>query len=59
MINDALSVEDYEQVLEKYKENGGLFNARNNGIKQCISKYIAFLKGDDMYAPDELLRKNK
>lgn len=63
IVNDGSSTEDYETVLEKYKdyeniayyykENGGLSDARNYGIKQCTSEYIAFLDGDDIYVPTE------
>lgn len=37
----------YDNVIYIYKENGGLSSARNEGMKYCNTKYIAFCDSDD------------
>ena len=61
VINDG-STDDSLSVCEKYlsdkrckvlcKENGGLSDARNYGIKHATGVYITFIDGDDSIAPD-------
>lgn len=63
LINDG-SLDNSEEVVNKYlkshsslfhyykKENGGLSDARNYGLKYASGEYIAFLDGDDYVEPD-------
>lgn len=57
LVNDG-SLDNSQQICEKYakkyskihlinKENGGLSDARNFGIKKAKGKYLAFVDGDD------------
>jgi len=41
-------------VLILKKENGGPNSARNLGLRQCTSEFVAFLDADDEWLPDKL-----
>ncbi len=61
VVNDG-STDDTESVVKLYinrikyiyQENGGPAKARNRGIKESSSKYIAFLDADDIWLPSKL-----
>jgi len=38
---------NYDNFIYIYKKNGGLSSARNEGMKYCNTKYIAFCDSDD------------
>ena len=46
--------EDYPNVRVIHKENGGVSSARNLGIQNVTTKYVAFLDCDDWWAADFL-----
>ena len=59
IVNDG-STDNSEELITEYirddhrfklysKENGGLSDARNYGLRYCESEYICFLDGDDVY----------
>ena len=43
---------NYPNVLALTKENGGVADTRNVGIKAANGKYIAFMDNDDLIRPD-------
>lgn len=43
-------------VLLRHERNGGLATARNTGLDAARGEYIAFLDGDDWFAPGHLTR---
>lgn len=63
IINDA-SKDDTLEVVKSYnddrikiidlKQNGGVANARNTGIKEATGEYVAFLDSDDLWLPEKL-----
>lgn len=52
---DALACKD-DRIRVFHKENGGLSDARNYGMKNATGKYIQFIDGDDFIA-SQLLEK--
>lgn len=50
--DDAMSVDPRIQVF--HKQNGGLSDARNYGMRLAQGKYITFIDSDDTVAPDFL-----
>lgn len=54
VVNDG-STDNSKKIIEKYKdkiiylekENGGLSDARNYGLKYATGEYVAFLDSDD------------
>src|ERR1700687_5608941 len=42
------------KVRHLYQPNSGVAAARNNGVKQASSQWIAFLDHDDEWLPDKL-----
>lgn len=49
----------YSQVTVRHQQNGGLSNARNNGLRRATGAYVMFVDSDDIVPPDavqELLR---
>lgn len=40
-----------------HKENGGLSDARNTGIRNCNGDYVMFLDSDDYWDDEQLLKK--
>lgn len=69
IIVDDCSTDRSPEIIEEYSrkdsrirlirliENGGVANARNQGILQAKGDYIALLDNDDLWAPDKLERQ--
>jgi glycosyltransferase involved in cell wall biosynthesis len=64
LVVDDGSTDKTPQILRKFapkiriltKPNGGQASAFNHGIAQCQGEFIAFLDGDDWWAPNKLSR---
>lgn len=50
-IADEYSVKD-KRIKVIHQKNGGLSNARNNGLKIARGEYVTFIDSDDYVAPD-------
>lgn len=71
IIIDDVSPDNSNKIIEEYckkdsrikliklKKNVGPANARNEGIKQAIGKYISFLDSDDIWLPTKLEKQIK
>lgn len=62
--NSRVVIEEYIKAsagenirLVVQPENGGAARARNRGLKEAKGRYIAYLDGDDLWAPDKLERQ--
>lgn len=66
VVNDG-TTDNSKKIIEKYKdkiiylekENGGLSDARNYGLKYATGEYVAFLDSDDFIEKDLFLRLEK
>lgn len=64
LVVDDGSADRTPEILKKFepqvrllpKQNGGQASAFNLGIPQCRGELVAFLDGDDWWAPDKLAR---
>ena len=50
-IIDNYSMKD-KRIIAIHQENGGLSNARNNGLRKCNGNYVAFVDSDDYISED-------
>lgn len=55
LLCDAFAAED-DRVRVVHRENGGVSEARNTGLKMALGKKIAFIDADDRYLSDMLER---
>jgi len=69
VVNDG-STDETRTIVQKYenkfdnikcisKKNAGLSEARNTGIQEASSEFIAFLDSDDMWLPEKLEKQLK
>ena len=56
VVHRLLSEYHPQNVKLVRKENGGVSSARNRGIEEAGGRYILFLDGDDLIAPDLVQR---
>jgi glycosyltransferase involved in cell wall biosynthesis len=52
--NTSSIQKDFLDIKYIYQKNSGVSSARNTGIKNCASEWIAFLDSDDEWLPDKL-----
>lgn len=53
---DELAAED-SRIIVLHKENGGLSDARNAGLKKATGDYVVFIDGDDFWIRNDSLQK--
>lgn len=56
---DLLQVIKDRRIKIIHKDNGGVCSARNRGIKEASSEYIALLDADDIWEPEYLAEQLK
>lgn len=56
MICDEFAKQD-KRVKVIHKENGGLSDARNTGVKNATGEYVIFLDGDDFWGDRDALQR--
>lgn len=53
---DELAAKD-SRIVVLHKENGGLSDARNAGLKKATGDYVVFIDGDDFWIRNDSLKK--
>ena len=53
---DELAAKD-SRIVVIHKENGGLSDARNAGLKKATGDYVVFIDGDDFWTRNDSLQK--
>lgn len=46
-----------DKITTVFQENAGVSAARNNGFKNSVGKYIAFLDADDVWFPEKIAKQ--
>jgi glycosyltransferase involved in cell wall biosynthesis len=63
IIIDGGSTDKTLSLIEKYKnqidywessQDGGIYEAKTNGLRHCNGRYVGFISADDYYLPDAL-----